>query len=288
MSAGQRPTVRALRLGSELRRLREAAGVDMKTAAERIGGDKPKISRMETGKQGVTKAELEVLLQLYSVEDRKIVAALDALRATRRRPDWWDQYGTILGPQLRERLAIERDAVRILCFQPLLIPGLLQTPEYARVVNLGVARDASPDQIESLTQVRMVRQEIFKRDSPPQYVCVLDEAVLRRSVGGPAVMAGQLKHLLTAIEPPLTSVQVIPFSNGWHPGLDGSFTIYAYPDPMDLDVVVSEYLDGALYLEEDRTVDQYRLAFDELRTLALSSGQSIDLISRIARDLEEM
>lgn len=288
MPAGQRPTVRALRLGSELRRLREVAGVDTKVAAERIGGDRPKLSKIETGKQGISKAELEVLLTLYGVEDPKVKAAMDALRATRRKADWWDQYGAILGPQLRERLAIERDAVRIFAFQPMLIPGLLQTPDYARAINSGVEKDADEEQIASYVRVRMARQEIFKQESPPQYVCVLDEAVLRRAVGGPAVMAAQLKHLVSMINPPSISVQVVPFGQGWHAGLDGPFTIYAYPDPMDLDVVVLEYLEGALYLEEDRVADQYRLVFDAVRTAALSSRQSVELISRLARDLEEM
>lgn len=288
MSADQRPTVRAQRLGSELRRLREEACVDTGTAVERLGGGRSKLSKIETGKQPVTKAELEVLLNLYGVVDSKVITALDALRATRRRPGWWDQYGALVGPQLRERLTIERDAVKIFCYQPLLIPGLLQTPEYARTVNLGVERDASEEQIESLTQMRMARQEILRRESPPQYVCILDEAVLRRTVGGAAVMGAQLKHLLGMISPPQVSVQVVPFNQGWHAGLDGPFTVYAYPDPMNLDVVALEYLDGALYLEENRAVDRYRLAFDELRAAALSSRQSIEMISRIARDLEKM
>lgn len=289
MPAGQRPTVRALRLGSELRRLREVAGITQEVAAVRIDGKKPKVSKIESGRQTVTKAELEVLLLLYGVTDTKLISALDALRATRRRPGWWDQYGAILGPYMSERLVVERDAVRALAYQPLLVPGLLQTADYARAVIQGVGRPTNADQVESYVSVRQQRQrEFFEGAESRQCVCVLDEAVLHRVVGSPAILAAQLQHLVELNAPPRMSVQIISFNQGWHPGLDSPFMIYAYPDLMDLDVVVLEYLDGALYLEEDEAVDKYRLAFDELRALALSSRQSMEMISRRARDLEQM
>jgi hypothetical protein len=132
----------------------------------------------------------------------------------------------------------------------------------------------------------MVRQQIFARPAAPQFLCVLDEALLRRQIGSPEVLAAQLEKLIEVNSPPGLSVQVVPFDQGWHAGLDGAFTTYSYPDPLDLDVVSLDYLDGAMYLEEDATIERYRRAFDQLRASALSSLQSMDLIPRLARDLK--
>ncbi|MFI9582655.1 helix-turn-helix domain-containing protein [Streptomyces sp. NPDC052236] len=279
--------MRRRKLGGELKRLREAAGVKMEEAAERIGGDKSKISRQENGRQGVSKLEIEALLTLYRVEDQKLKTALATLAREGRRKGWWAQHNDILQEPFQERLAIESDAARIHAFQPLLVPGILQTIEYATETIHSVDKKASEEEVQQLVSVRMNRQEIFKRDNPPQYVCVLDEAVLRREVGGPRVMAAQLQKLIEVNNPPKLTIQVIPFGQGWHAGLDGPFSLYAYPDPMDLDVVNLDYLDGALYLEENGPVERYKLAFDELRASALPSRQSMDLISQTARDFQK-
>ncbi|MFJ5048697.1 helix-turn-helix domain-containing protein [Streptomyces sp. NPDC088719] len=284
MPSHPRPTVRRRRLGAELKRLREKAGVKMEDAAERIGGDKPKISRQENGRQGVSKLEIEALLALYGVSDERLRTALITLAREGRRKGWWAQYSDILPAGFQERLSIESDAARILTFQPMLVPGLLQTVEYATELIRSVDKDATEDERSSYIEVRRSRQEIFTRDNPPQYVCLLDEAVLRREVGGPAVMAAQLDKILEMNNPPKLTIQVVPFAQGWHAGADGAFNIYSYPDPMDLDVVNLDYLDGALYLEEDQPVERYQLAFDELRAAALASRQSVELISAVKRE----
>ncbi|MEV7847637.1 helix-turn-helix transcriptional regulator [Streptomyces cyaneofuscatus] len=276
--------MRRRRLGAELKRLREKAGVRMEDAAERIGGDKPKISRQENGRQGVSKLEIEALLALYGVVDDRLRTALITLAREGRRKGWWAQYSDILPAGFQERLSIESDAARILTFQPMLVPGLLQTAEYATEVIRSAGKSATEDEIESYIEVRANRQAIFARDNPPQYVCLLDEAVLRREVGGPAVMAAQLGKILEVNSPPKLTIQVVPFSQGWHAGADGAFNIYSYPDPMDLDVVNLDYLDGALYLEEDLPVERYQLAFDELRATALASRQSMELVSAVQRE----
>lgn len=280
-----RPTVRRRRLGSELKRLREAAGIKMEQAGEAIDGDKSKISRQENGRQGISRLEINALLKLYGVEDERLKVALTTLAREGRRKGWWAQYGDILPERFQEHLSIESDAARMLVFQPLLVPGLLQTREYAQESIRGVEKSASEEQVESYLSVRMARQEILRKDNPPQVVCLLDEAALRRSVGGPGVMAAQLRKLIELNAPPQLSIQVIPFSQGWHAGLDGAFTIFSYPDPMDLDVVSLGYLDGLLYLEEDDPVERYKLAFDQLRASALPSRQSMALISQVASDL---
>ncbi|WP_432152008.1 helix-turn-helix domain-containing protein [Streptomyces sp. bgisy029] len=284
MPSHPRPTVRRRRLGAELKRLRERAGVRMEDAAERIGGDKPKISRQENGRQGVSKLEIEALLELYRVSDDRLWTALITLAREGRRKGWWAQYSDILPAGFQGRLSIESDAARILTFQSMLVPGLLQTAEYATEVIRAAGKSATEDQIKSYIEVRASRQEILARDNPPQYVCLLDEAVLRREVGGPAVMAGQLGKILEVNNPPRLTIQVVPLSQGWHAGADGAFNIYSYPDPMDLDVVNLDYLDGALYLEEDLPVERYQLAFDELRAAALASRQSMELVSSVRRE----
>ncbi|MER6195544.1 helix-turn-helix domain-containing protein [Streptomyces cyaneofuscatus] len=284
MPSHPRPTVRRRRLGAELKRLREKAGVRMEDAAERIGGDKPKISRQENGRQGVSKLEIEALLALYEVSDDRLRTALTTLAREGRRKGWWAQYSDILPAGFQERLSIESDAARILTFQSMLVPGLLQTAEYATEVIRAAGKSATEDQLKSYIEVRASRQEIFARDNPPQYVCLLDEAVLRREVGGPAVMAAQLGKILEVNNPPKLTIQVVPLSQGWHAGADGAFNIYSYPDPMDLDVVNLDYLDGALYLEEDLPVERYQLAFDELRATALASRQSMELVSSVRRE----
>ncbi|MFI0864849.1 helix-turn-helix domain-containing protein [Streptomyces smyrnaeus] len=285
MPSHPRPTVRRRRLGGELRRLREAAGISSEQAAERIGGDKSKISRQENGRQGITKLEIEALLELYGVEDAKLKTALTTLAREGRRKSWWAPFSDILPERFQEHLSIESDAARMLVFQPLLVPGLLQTREYAEESIRSVEKEATEEQVESYVSVRMARQDILSKENPPQFVCLLDEAAIRRPIGGPKVMAAQLEKLVELNNPPRISIQVIPFGQGWHAGLDGAFTIFSYPDPMDLDVVSLGYLDGLLYLEEDGSVERYQLAFDQLRASALPSRQSMDLIARAARDL---
>lgn len=281
MPSHPRPTVRRRRLGAELKRLREKAGVSMEGAAERIGGDKPKISRQENGRQGVSKLEIEALLELYRVSDDRLRTALTTLAREGRRKGWWAQYSDILPAGFQERLSIESDAARILTFQSMLVPGLLQTAEYATEVIRAAGKSQTEEQIKSYIEVRASRQEILARPNPPQYVCLLDEAVLRREVGGPAVMVRQLDKILEVNNPPRLTIQVVPLSQGWHAGADGAFNIYSYPDPMDLDVVNLDYLDGALYLEEDLPVERYQLAFDELRAAALASRHSMKLVSSV-------
>jgi transcriptional regulator with XRE-family HTH domain len=281
-----RPTVRRLRVGSELKRLREASGVKMEVAAERIGGDKSKISRQENGRQGISKLELEALLDLYKVDDDRLRTTLTALAREGRRKSWWAPYGDILTHRFQQQLSIEAEAACIFLWQPLLVPGLLQTHAYAEEFIRQTEKWATAEEVESHVTVRMERQEIFKGDNPPQVVCLLDETVLYRRIGGAKVMAEQLRKLIAMNAPPHFSIQIVP-SEGWHAGLDGAFSMFSYPDPMDLDVVSVDYLDGKLYLEENEPVDRYKLTFDALRSAALPSRRSIDLISRAARDLSD-
>lgn len=266
--------------------MREAAGVSMDNAGEHIDGDKTKISRIENGRQGIRPLEIKALLDLFGVEDEKLKTALLTLAREAKRKGWWQQYGDFLRPDFEELLTLEWDAARIHTFQALVVPGLLQTNAYAEAIIRGTGRHWPEEEIQSTVPLRAERQAIFERPEAPQYLCILDEAVLHHEIGGPQVMVEQLRKLIEVCEDPGISVQVVPYVQGGYVGLEGSFTLYSYPDQMALDVVALGYLDGALYLEEDGAVERYHRAFDQVRSAALSSRQSIDLISQTARDFE--
>jgi transcriptional regulator with XRE-family HTH domain len=273
-------------LGAELKTLREAAEVSVEEAARRIHGDNSKISRLENGRQRVTRLELEALLDLYRTEDEKLREWLIALSTEGRKRSWWRQHGDVLPASFQELLTMESDAAKIAAFQPQVIPGLLQTKEYATAVIAGASGPLPDHEVEFFVNFRLERQAVFQRDDPPQYLCILTEGVVRQQIGGPAIMAEQLRRLMSLSRPPEMTIQVIPFSQGAYTSTGGAFALYSYPDPLDLDIVHTDYLDGALYLEEDATVEKYRRALDGLRTAALSSRQSMELISSIVRDLE--
>ncbi|WP_405807307.1 helix-turn-helix domain-containing protein [Streptomyces sp. NBC_01187] len=277
---------RRRKLGSELKALREAAGIPVDRAAKRIHGDNTKMSRLETGRQRITRLELEALLELYGVKDARLREGLTALSIEAHKRSWWRQYGEMLDPSFQEALSMESDAEQICVFDPQLIPGLLQTRAYAATVISQLPPQLIDTEVESHVSVRLARQEILARERPPHYVCVVTESALRQEIGGRKVMAEQLWHLTKVSKPPRRTIQVLPYAQGVHLGLMGGFLIYSYPEPMDLDVVNVEYLDGAPYLEDDAPVKRYRMAFDQIRSSALSTRQSMNLISDIARDLD--
>lgn len=280
------PTVRKKRLGSALRRLREEAGVSQQLAGEQVDGDKSKMSRIESGRQGVRPIELKALLDLYGVDD-DLRTALLTLQRQGRQQGWWHKHSETLTPELKERLSLESDAARIHAFQCAAVPGLLQTDAYAEAMIRGaIIERTTEEEVRADVELRLERQSIFDEDAPT-YLCILTEAVLHQVVGGPEVMAEQLRALAESAVRPGTTVQVIPFAQGAFPAMDHPYTIYSYPDPMQLDIVGIENLDGALYLEEPGSVELYRSAFDHARAAALSSRESVALISRLARDLEK-
>ncbi|WP_338931409.1 helix-turn-helix transcriptional regulator [Streptomyces netropsis] len=278
-------TARRRRLGAELRALREAAKVSPEEAAGAIHGDRSKISRQETGRHRVTRLELDVLLSLYKVKDEKVRERLIALASEGRKPSWWRQHGQALRPSFKEGLELKSDATKICAFQSQVVPGLLQTRAYASMVMTG--SDPLPqEELEFYLDLRMEGQEIFQREEPPSYLNIVPEGVLRQQIGGPAVMAEQLRRLICLSQLPEVTIQVIPLSQSVFACTGGSFAIYSYPEPVGLDVVQVEYLGGALYLERDEAVAKYGRAWGRLQATALPAQQSIELIASIARELE--
>jgi transcriptional regulator with XRE-family HTH domain len=286
MSDRQGPTIRQKRLGSELRKLRESARLSQKYASEHIDGGQAKLSKIETGRQHIRRLELIALLDLYEVGDHALRESLLCLLRDSRKRGWWHRYDNALGADTREMLSLEAECDRIDHFGSMLVPGLLQTPDYARAVIRGLGPHLPEEEVERWVGLRMERQRILEGDAPPQLICVLDEGALRRPVGGPAVMAAQLRRLIGTSRRPKVLLQVVPFGQAVHPGLYGAFRLLLHPACTTLDVVELSDWTGSRYLQEDTQVETHRMLFDEIRAAALSSRDSIELISRIATELD--
>jgi transcriptional regulator with XRE-family HTH domain len=278
VSRGQGPTVRRRRLASELRRLREAADLTIDEVGEKLECSASKISRIETGHVGVTPRDVRDMLELYGVlgDDREALVQLSREARTR---GWWHAYSEVFTGAF---VGLEADASSLRAFQALLVPGLLQTEEYARAVIRAMRPDADDAEVERRVVARLARQRLLTDVSPPEYWAVIDEAVLHRSVGGPEVMAAQLRRLLESAALPHVTIQVVPFGTGAHPGMEGPFVILGFPEQADPDVVYVDSTTSGAYLEMPADVRRYALMFDHLRAAALKPDDSVDLISTFA------
>jgi transcriptional regulator with XRE-family HTH domain len=275
---GQGPTIRRRRLASELRRLREAADLTIDEVGEKLECSASKISRIETGHVGVTPRDARDMLELYGLTGDEREALVQLAREARK-PGWWHAYkevftGTFVG--------LEADASSLRAFQALLVPGLLQTETYARAVIRAMRPDADESDIQRRVAARTARQELLVDPNPPEYWAVIDEAVLHRVVGGPEVMAKQANRLLELAQLPHVTIQVVPFTAGAHPGMEGPFLILGFPEPADPDVVYVDSTSGGFFLELAPDVRRYSLMFDHLRAAALKPDDSVAVIAAAA------
>jgi hypothetical protein len=197
------------------------------------------------------------------------------------RGGWWHAYREVLPSAYRDFITLETDARRARTLETTVVPGLLQTPAYARELTRSVLPQLAPPQVEALVAVRMARQAVLRADPPLELWAVLDEALLRRGVGGPEVMAAQLRHLVEIGSLPHVRLQVLPFSAGGHIGVTGPFVIFSFPRIADLDVVVLDHLTSSLHLDREEDIRAYTAAFDRLCAHALPYDDSLTLISRI-------
>ncbi|WP_436788726.1 helix-turn-helix domain-containing protein [Yinghuangia sp. YIM S10712] len=290
MALAPNPTVRQRRLGTELRRLREMCGLSLEDVALRLECSDSKVSRIELGRSGVRPVDLRILLDLYGVGDETEREALLTLAREAKKRGWWRSYSSVLPPSYTELLSLEADAAGMRGFELSLVPGLLQTPDYARAVISSVRGDLSPDEVDTLVRVRAERQAILDRTGPDgepafQLTLVLGEAVLRQVVGGRESMRAQLAYLAEASQRPNIRIQVLPFTCGAHPAIEGAFAIIDFPALSDLDVVVVDTRMSSLYLEEPDQVRVYQRMFDDIRASALSYGDSSSLIEHAAKEL---
>jgi hypothetical protein len=239
-------TVLRMLLGAQLRRLRESVGISADKAGYEIRASRSKISRMETGRVGLKLRDVEDLLTLYGVHSEEERARVIALAKRSKAPEWWTRYNDILPDWFETYLGLESAAVAIRSFEMQFVPGLFQTGDYARAVTRLGHHAASADEIERRVGLRLKRQELLARAQPPKIWAVMDEAVLRRPVGGSPVMRAQLRRLAEASWMPDVTLQVVPFARGGHAGASGSFSILRFGERDLPDVVYIEQLTSAV------------------------------------------
>ncbi|MEU9589049.1 helix-turn-helix domain-containing protein [Streptomyces sp. NPDC048219] len=279
------PVVRRRKLGAELRALRTSAGITSGEAARLVGWHQSKVSRIETGTSGAKPADVRLLLDAYGVDDRELRELLVVLAGSEDaggRHHWWHAYRGVLPPTYRDFISLESQASAMRTLETTVVPGLLQTPEYARAVTRAAVDGLSDERLDTLVEVRLARQDVLRADPPLELNAVLDEAVLRREVGGPGVMARQLTRLVEAARLPNVRLQVLPFTAGAHIGVTGPFVIFSFPSTSDLDVVVLDHLTSSLHLERKEDLEAYTEAFDALLLHALSPADSLDYIAATA------
>jgi transcriptional regulator with XRE-family HTH domain len=284
MGTEHSPTVRRRRLALELRRLREAARLTCEEVAEHLECSASKISRVETGRVSVSPRDVRDMLELYGVPAVQRESLVQLARDSRQK-GWWHAYSDTMQPQMATYIGLESAASEIRIYEVSLIPGLLQTEDYARaVIRAGMVNSPAED-IERRVSLLMARQPAVVRDDPPKVWAVLDEAALRRRVGGSGLMRLQLEHLLAQAALPNVAVQVIPFAGGAHPAMGRPFIILVFPERVDTDVVYLEDLTSALYLEDVAEVDRYNVFFNHLRATALSFDDSAALITSVLKEM---
>jgi hypothetical protein len=273
-------------LGAQLRRLREAKGIGREDAGWAIRASESKISRMELGRVGFKERDVADLLTLYGVVSAAERAALLTLVSEANMPGWWHSYSDLLPSWMQYYLDLEAAARLIRTYEVQFVPGLLQTDAYARaVIRLGYT-DADDEEIARRVGLRMARKQLLARPDAPQLWAVLDEAVLRRPIGGPDVMRAQLEALHDASKLPNVRLQVIPFHAGGHPATGGAFTVLRFPDQDLPDVVYIEHLTSALYVDKREDVDRYALAMGQLCVEAEPVTRTHDILRGALRHLD--
>ncbi len=279
------PTVLRIMLGNQLRRLREAADVTPDQAGYEIRASRSKISRMEHGRVGFKDRDVTDLLTLYGITDEQMRARMLASARHANAPGWWSKYDDLLPDWFEQYLGLEGAASVIRTFELQFVHGLFQIEAYARAVTLLGHKTAPADEIDRRVSLRLKRQDIFASPEPPQAWSVMDEAVLRRSVGGRAVMRAQLERLAEVASLPQVTIQVVPFGGGGHAAAGGSFTILRFAEPELPDVVYIEQLTSALYLDGREDVDHYREVMNELSTQALTPDRTARFLAEITREI---
>ncbi len=280
------PTTLRRQVGAYLRRLRGDRTVA--DVARNLGWSESKLSRIETAHIGITNRDLDRLLKHYGVGDGE-ARRIRAIAVQSRQRAWWEAYGDVLPTSYETYIGFESEAAEILNFENTVVPGLLQTDEYARAVFQADGRrhDGRPldgAEIDQKVAVRMARQSVLTREPPPRLVMVLDEAVTRRPIGGPSVQRRQLRRLAEAAERSTIEVRVLPFSVGGHPGLAGSFAIHLFANE-EPPIVYCEGRTGGVFRTRSDEVEGYLESFRELRGLALPQDESIAFLLAAARDV---
>lgn len=293
MSPARGPVVPRRRLGAELRSLREQAGLTIEEVAKALECSVSKVSRLETGQGIPYRRDIRDLLDRYGIVDSAHRDRLMRWVREGNRQGWWDAFADVAAPDsgdplLRHNLsryvALEQDASEVRGFEAIVLPGLLQTEDYARAL-LHALSTTDKEAVDRLVELRMRRQRrLYADDDPLRVHMVIDEAVLHRPVGGTKVMHGQLTQLLTGAQRPNVTLQILPFSIGAHRSVAGSFVVLAFANSEDKDLVYIEGHIGDLYLEKEHDVHVYGEIFDALVGQCLATDQSTKLIADVLKE----
>jgi transcriptional regulator with XRE-family HTH domain len=277
----QPPTVRLRRLAAELRRLRAQADLSWEDVSDKTNINKTTLYRIEKAQARPQKRTLISLLNLYEATKEQHDYLITLLRDAGKQ-GWLRPYHSDLPEEYTAYISFEDEAQGVRNYETSFIPGLLQTEAYARAVIRGVLPMASQQEVDDRVQARMERQPVLSRDNPLKLWAIIDEAALHRVVGGPETMQDQLRRLVEAVDQPHVTLQVIPFSQGAHAGMPGSFVLMDFVDPMDTDLIYIDSMAGDLFLESPADVSRYTTIFDNLRAVALSPDDSTTLVAQLA------
>ncbi|NHD16022.1 MULTISPECIES: helix-turn-helix domain-containing protein [Actinopolyspora] len=277
---GLGPTARRRRLGAHLSELREKAGLTVSGVGEHMGASPQTIRNWEKGQASMKKMELAALLELYDAPHEVRQTLEDARREGSKR-SWWSTYR--LPEWFKPYVGLETDAALVCNFEQELIPGLLQTEDYARAIHTSGGHITDPEDVEKRVAARMERQRrLFDKDNPLELRAVISEAALQRKVGGRKVWSEQLEHLLTMADLPNVMFQVVSYEAGEHASMTSGFTVLEFSEPADPDVAYMESPLGGHVIEDNSDVTLLRNLFDELRSSAMPQRESVDLVREIA------
>lgn len=286
MSDGPHPQVPRRRLRVDLRNAREAAGLTQDDVAKAMEWSLSKIIRIEAGSVGISTNDLKALLRLYKITDQRISDELLALARQSRERSWWSSYKDVLSRHYTQLIDYESAATSIHGFQPILVPGLLQTEEYARITIAQLVESLSPKDLDNLVEIRMKRQELHSRRPSPTMFFVIDEAVVRRVVGGKDVMRRQIDHLIAMGARRNVTIELVPFAAGVHPGMQGPFVIMQLPEPAHDDVLYLEGSKGAIVIIDNaEDVAIYQEKFEQLHKLSMSPADTAAYLRKVAEEM---
>ncbi|GAA4858125.1 helix-turn-helix transcriptional regulator [Saccharopolyspora cebuensis] len=279
------PTARRRAQGHALRELREVAGKTVPEASAELECSDSKIRKIELGDVPTKRAELDALLRFYGASP-EATEEVKALAKGANQRGWWQAYRGAVPGWFRRYVGLESAATEIRTFETELIPGLLQTSQYAREITSALNPELSEDELDKQVKVRSERQERLTGEGSARVLAVISEAAVRRVVGGPAVMADQLRFLLTASRPAQCELQVLPFTAGAHPATGLAFALLRFPNDTGPTLAYTESLTSAAYHDRQQDVDTYTLTFDRLRAAALSPLDSTALLERVVDELQ--
>ncbi|MEV8632919.1 helix-turn-helix transcriptional regulator [Streptosporangium sp. NPDC051023] len=282
--AGFSPTVRHRRLLQELRRLRGEAGLKQEEVAAHMDWSTSRMTKVEGGTLRISVNDVRAMLQLYGLREGAKYEALLQLAKQAKERGWWHAYNDVIPQWFQVYVGLEAEASSLRNYEPELVHGLLQTEDYARAIYQAAQVTDAPDEIERHVSLRMARQGVLTRSERPMHLwAIMNEAALRRRVGGAQVMKKQLRHLVDISAQPNVTLQVLPYAVGAHAAMLGSFAILSFSEGEN-EVAYVEYVTGSLYLEKPEELRAYTLTYDHLRASALDPRESVAMIAKFAEE----